>query len=137
MTSQLTTKTAVTAIPAADPPQAEAHFASLLAYETDCSDVHQALETGEPDFVLLDVRSPECFREGHIPGAVNIPHGKLVERNLQQYAPETLFVVYCAGPRCNGADKGARRLASLGRYVKKMVGGIDGWKEDGYSLTSE
>jgi rhodanese-related sulfurtransferase len=137
MTSQSTTKSAVTAIPAADPPQAEAHFASLLAYETDCWDVHQALGTGEPDFVLLDVRSPESFREGHIPGAVNLPHGKLVERNLQQYAPETLFVVYCAGPHCNGADRGARRIASLGRLVKKMIGGIEGWKDDGFSLTSE
>ncbi len=137
MTSQSTTKSAVTAIPAADPPQAEAHFAGLLAYETDCWDVHQALGTGEPGFVLLDVRSPESFREGHIPGAVNLPHGKLVERNLQPYAPETLFVVYCGGPHCNGADRGARRIASLGRLVKKMIGGIEGWKDEGFSLTSE
>ncbi|MGD0296352.1 MAG: rhodanese-like domain-containing protein [Bryobacteraceae bacterium] len=137
MTSQSTTKSAVTEFPPADPSQAKAHFDSLLAYETDCWDVHHALETGEPDFVLLDVRSPECFRKGHVPGAVNLPHGKLVERNLQQYPPETLFVVYCTGTHCNGADKGARRLASLGRYVKKMIGGIEGWKEDGFSLTSE
>jgi rhodanese-related sulfurtransferase len=137
MTSQSPTKSAVTAIPAAAPPQAEAHFASLLAYETDCWDVHQALGTGEPDFVLLDVRSPESFRKGHIPGAVNLPHGKLVDRNLQQYAPETLFVVYCAGPHCNGADRGARRIASLGRLVKKMIGGIEGWKDEEFSLASE
>ena len=137
MTSQSTTKSAVAAIPAADPSQAEAHFAGLLAFETDCWDVHQALGTGEPDFVLLDVRGPELFRKGHIPGAVNLPHGKLVERNLRQYVPETLFVVYCGGPHCNGADRGARRLASLGRFVKKMIGGIEGWKDEGFSLTSE
>jgi rhodanese-related sulfurtransferase len=86
---------------------------------------------------LLDVRSPESFRKGHLPGAVNLPHGRLVDRNLQQYAPDTLFVVYCAGPHCNGADKGARRLASLGRFVKKMIGGIEGWKDEGFPLTSE
>lgn len=70
-------------------------------------------------FVLLDVRSPEDFHKGHVPGAVNLPHGRLTEHNLAKYASETLFVVYCAGPHCNGADKAAVRLARLGRPVKE------------------
>ena len=47
---------------------------------------------------------------------------------------ETLFVVYCAGPHCNGADKAAMRLAALGRPVKKMIGGIEGWRDEGFAL---
>lgn len=127
----------VTEVPAADSGKALAHFEALLAFETDCWDVHAALAQGEPGFVLLDVRSPDHFREGHVPGAINLPHGRVTERNLAQYAPGTLFVVYCAGPHCNGADKTAVRLARLGRPVKKMIGVIEGWKDEGFTLASE
>ncbi|MGZ7041168.1 MAG: rhodanese-like domain-containing protein, partial [Thermoanaerobaculia bacterium] len=50
------------------------------------------------------------------------------------YAPDTLFVVYCSGPHCNGADRAALRLSRLGRPVKKMIGGISGWKYEGFSI---
>jgi rhodanese-related sulfurtransferase len=127
----------VAEVPAADSATALAHFQALLEFETDCWDVHAALESGEVDFILLDVRSPAQFREGHVPGAVNLPHGRLTERNLATYAPSTLCVVYCAGPHCNGADRAAIRLASLGRPVKKMIGGITGWIEEGFTLSSQ
>jgi rhodanese-related sulfurtransferase len=132
--SELKRGSPVTEVPAAESSMAVAHFERLLAYETDCWDVHASLSSQEPGFVLVDVRSPERFREGHLPGAVNLPHGRLTERNLASYAPETLFVVYCAGPHCNGADKAAVRLARLGRPVKKMIGGITGWKDEGFDL---
>lgn len=124
-------------VPPAAPEKASQHYADLLEFETDCWDVHHAFSSKSVDFVLLDVRSPELFRKGHLPGSINLPHGKLVERNLEQYPHETVFVVYCAGPHCNGADKAALRLARLGRPVKKMIGGIEGWQDEGFNLTSE
>ena len=127
---------AVTAVPAADPQQALAHFEGLLALETDCWDVNEALRAGQPGFVLLDVRSPQAFAAGHVPGAVNLPHGRINERNLVAYPTATLFVVYCTGPQCNGADKAAVRLAALGRPVKKMIGGVTGWLDEGFDLES-
>lgn len=130
-TRTLSAVTAVAPAPAAD---AVAHFASLLAFEADCWDVHQALTTGPADFVLLDVRGPDLYGAGHVPGAVNLPHGRIVERNLAEYPAGTVFVVYCAGPHCNGADKAALRLARLGRPVKKMIGGVTGWLDEGFSL---
>jgi rhodanese-related sulfurtransferase len=45
-----------------------------------------------------------------------------------------LFVVYCAGPHCNGAARAAVRLAALGRPVKLMAGGITGWLDEGFPL---
>jgi rhodanese-related sulfurtransferase len=102
--------------------------------ETDCWDVHAAMQTGAPAFVLLDVRSPSDFAAGHVPGATNLPHRTINERSLATYAPDTLFVVYCSGPHCNGADRAAHRLASLERPVKKMIGGVEGWKDDGFAL---
>lgn len=129
---------AVTAIAPAPSEQALAHFESSLRFETDCADVHDALVVkGQGDFVLLDVRSPSLYAAGHVPGAINLPHGKIIASKLAQYAPETIFVTYCAGPHCNGATRGAIRLAKLGRPVKVMIGGIAGWLDEGFSLTTE
>ena len=124
----------MTEIPAAASDEAASHFEASFAFETDCWDVHEAMASGTPGFVLLDVRSPEVYASGHAPGAVSLPHRRLVERNLEPYPADTLFVVYCAGPHCNGADRAALRLARLGRPVKKMIGGIEGWKDEGFDL---
>jgi rhodanese-related sulfurtransferase len=133
----LQTALPVTEIPAADSQSARTHFEQLLQFETDCWDVHASLEAGGGGFALLDVRSPEMFAAGHVAGAVNLPHRRLTERSLEDFPPETLFVVYCSGPHCNGADRAAVRLARLGRPVKKMIGGIEGWKDEGLDLTSD
>ena len=124
----------VSEIAVAPPAETVARYEARLAFETDCWDVHDSLSSGAADFVLLDVRSPNLFAAGHVPGAVNLPHGKIIESRVSQWPPETLFVVYCAGPHCNGADRGALRLARLGRAVKLMVGGITGWLDEGFSL---
>ncbi|MGV2292381.1 rhodanese-like domain-containing protein [Trinickia sp. YCB016] len=127
---------AVTHIAPADSAAALAHFQASLRFETDCSDVHQALTSGTPDFILLDVRSPALFASGHVAGAINLPHGKIVASKLQDFAPDTVFVTYCAGPHCNGATRGAIRLAQLGRPVKVMPGGITGWIDEGFALVT-
>lgn len=127
--------TCVTEIPTADSATAIAHFGALLSLETDCWDVHESMAGGEQDFVLVQANgTPASFAGCHIPGATHIPHPEMNEETLADYPADTLFVVYCAGPHCNGADKGALRLAELGRPVKKMIGGIEGWKDEGFDL---
>lgn len=125
--------TAVTAIPAAPSALAREHFAAEFTFETDCWDVHDALSKGA-DFVLLDVRSPALFARGHIPGALSLPHGKIVRSKMAAWPEGTLFVTYCAGPHCNGAARGALRLAELGLPVKIMAGGLAGWLDEGFAL---
>jgi rhodanese-related sulfurtransferase len=133
----LSSRFPVADVPPSQPSEAQRHFARLLEMETDCWDVHASLQSGTPPFVLLDVRSPEHFLRGHVPGAVNLPHGRISERTLADFPRESLFVVYCAGPHCNGADKAALRLSTLGRPVKKMIGGVTGWIDEGFDLTPE
>ncbi|MBM7047835.1 MULTISPECIES: rhodanese-like domain-containing protein [Rhizobium] len=127
----------VSEIPAADPNLVAEHYARRLAFETDCSDVRQAMTSGNVDFVLIDVRGPALFQERHIPGAINLPHGKMTARKMDEWPENTLFVVYCAGPHCNGTDKAALRLGTLGKRVKVMIGGMIGWADEGYSLEGE
>ena len=125
---------AVSRPPAADPERALKHFSSLLEFETDCWDVQHAITNDRKDFVLLDVRGEELFANGHIEGAISLPHARINEASLSEYPMDTLFVVYCAGPHCNGTEKAAIRLAKLGRSVKKMIGGVTGWLDEGFSL---
>lgn len=126
----------VTAVPAAPSADAIAHFEAEFTFETDCADVHAAFAAGTPDFVLLDVRSHALYDAGHLPGAVSLPQGKLTEGMLRRWPMDTLFVTYCAGPHCNGAARGALRLAKLGRPVKLMAGGVTGWLDEGYPLAA-
>jgi len=116
------------------PAETARHYEELLAFETDCWDVYDALRRGREGFVVLDVRSPALFAAGHVPGAINLSRGSLTEAGLASFPPDILFVVYCSGPGCNGADKAALALARLGRHVKKMIGGIEGWKDQGLGL---
>lgn len=128
---------AVSRVTTAGSEEALKHFEQLLKFETDCWDVHHALTNGLQDFVLVDVRAEVLFEQGHIDGAINIPQPRLNEKRLAEYPTETLFVVYCAGPHCNGTEKAAIRLAKLGRPVKKMIGGVTGWLDEGFTLVSQ
>jgi len=127
-------RNAVTTVPAAPSEEAVLHFEAQFGFETDCWDTHEAMKSGDPGFVLLDVRTPELFETGHVAGAINLPHGKIVASKMAEYAPATLFVTYCAGPHCNGAARAALRLARLGYPVKIMAGGVMGWLDEGFTL---
>jgi rhodanese-related sulfurtransferase len=123
----------VTAPEAADPATALRHFAGRLAVETDVADVAAgAARGGDPGFVLLDARSPESYAAGHLPGA------RLLARpfSAEDVAAlgDSLLVVYCWGPACNGATKAARELAALARPVKEMLGGFEYWERDGHAV---
>jgi rhodanese-related sulfurtransferase len=124
----------VSDIPCASPQDIEKRYAERLAFETDCWDVHDAMRTSSMDFVLLDVRGPKLYVQSHVPGAINLPHGKITATKMQEWSADTLFVVYCAGPHCNGTDKAALRLGKLGRKVKVMIGGMTGWSDEGFSF---
>lgn len=126
----------VAAVPAAPSHIAQAYFEARLTFEADCWDTHESLLSGAEDFVLLDVRSPQLYAEGHVPGAINLPHGKITTRRMAEWPAGTLFVTYCAGPHCNGANKAAVRLVRLGLPVKEMIGGVTGWLDEGLKLAT-
>lgn len=123
--------------PAATSSEAYAHFRARLRFETDCSDVFHTQQAGDIDYVLLDVRSPDAFAAAHVPGAINLPTQLITAERLAEFSSDTLFVVYCAGPHCNGVHRAAARLAHLGYAVKEMLGGVTGWLDEGLALEGE
>ena len=126
--------TVVQQVKAAASERALAHFEARLSFETDCSDVWYATRHEQKDFVLVDVRTAALYAAGHVPGAINIPTRMIGEPRLEEFPADTLFVVYCAGPHCNGANKAAVKLARLGRPVKEMIGGLTGWIDEGLGI---
>ncbi|QND53381.1 rhodanese-like domain-containing protein [Phyllobacterium sp. 628] len=121
----------VTDYPAAPAKIAIEHFSRRLSLETDCADVASALKSDDQDFVLLHVvGTSAAYERRHIPGAIHLPHREISAERMAEWADDTLFVVYCAGPHCNGADQAALKLAKLDRPVKIMIGGITGWQDE-------
>jgi rhodanese-related sulfurtransferase len=127
-------KSRVLEVNPASSPAAFEHFSRKLEFETDCADVYAAFASAMVDFALLDVRSPSLFRGGHLLGAINVPVLTITEERMTEFPKDTNFVVYCAGPHCNGANKAAVRLAKLNRPVKEMIGGVTGWLDEGFTL---
>jgi rhodanese-related sulfurtransferase len=121
--------------PAAEPDVAARHFRARLAVETDPSDVHADLERGVRRIFVVDARSPQHYAECHIPDAVNLPHRTITAESTAQLPPDVCLVVYCWGPGCNAATKGAARLSALGFQVKEMIGGLEYWRREGYQVT--
>ncbi|MFS0553663.1 rhodanese-like domain-containing protein [Brevibacillus sp. 179-C9.3 HS] len=120
--------------PAAPPEIAERHFLAKLSLETDVSDVWNDLQNKVSGFCILDVRSEKAYRDGHVPGALHLPHSLISTETTAALDRTKLLVVYCWGPACNGAAKACAKLAALGFQVKEMLGGIEYWEKEGNPL---
>jgi rhodanese-related sulfurtransferase len=104
-------------------------FAMKLACETDCSDVYSDIKADNKSYILLDVRSTEAFNKSHAITAISMPHSEINKKSFEKFENDTLFVVYCWGPGCNGASKAGLKISSLGFGVKEMIGGIHYWED--------
>ncbi|GFJ91534.1 rhodanese-like domain-containing protein [Phytohabitans rumicis] len=109
-------------------------FEAKLAFQTDVSDVHEALEKPDPGFVLIDTRDLAAWRQGHIPGAVHLPRRMIPIKAARLLDRDVPVVTYCWGPGCDGATKAALELARRGYQVKEMIGGIEYWIREGFAV---
>ncbi|MGX6600547.1 rhodanese-like domain-containing protein [Micromonosporaceae bacterium Da 78-11] len=127
----------VLVVPPAPSAAAVAHFAARLSFETDVSDVHADLESRAPGLIVVDTRSTESWRQGHLPGAVHLPTDQIAARAAEVVPPGHAVVTYCWGPGCNGATRAALAFARLGHPVKEMIGGFEYWVREGFAVHDE
>jgi rhodanese-related sulfurtransferase len=79
---------------------------------------------------VLDVRPPEEYASGHVPGAVNVPLKELEER-LKELPHEQEIVAYCRGPHCVLAFEAVARLREHGFQARRLEDGFPEWREAG------
>ena len=77
----------------------------------------------EDNFILLDVRTPEEFADGHIPGAINIPNESIGENDIAELPDkEQRIYVYCRSG--NRSKQASAKLVNLGYTNVVEIGGI-------------
>jgi len=87
--------------------------------------------------LVVDVRTPAEFRDGHIAGAINMPHDEIANRWLALNTPaDDEVIVYCGTGRRAGLAQQA--LETLG-YMRTRVleGGFEAWKKAGLPVVKE
>lgn len=84
---------------------------------------------------VLDVRPPEEFAAGHLPGAVNIPIDKL-ESGLAKLSKRREVVAYCRGPYCLMSFEAVLKLRKRGWKARRLQQGFPEWKAAGLPVDS-
>jgi len=79
------------------------------------------------DVNIIDVRHEQDFRQGYIPGAVNLPREKW--NTLQGLSKDKINIVYCYSETCHLAASAALDFAAHGYRVMELEGGFDTWKQ--------
>lgn len=79
---------------------------------------------------VLDVRPPEEFAAGHLPGAVNVPLAEL-EKRFRQLPMGKEIVAYCRGPFCVLAFEAVAKLRKHGFKARRLDQGYPEWKAAG------
>ena len=81
----------------------------------------------EKDYVILDVRRPDEFAEGHIPGAINVPNEIIGTEEIPELPDKSqLILVYCRSGR--RSKEASEKLVKLGYTNIVEFGGILDWK---------
>ncbi|MBB3666074.1 MULTISPECIES: ArsR/SmtB family transcription factor [Prauserella salsuginis group] len=92
-------------------------------------------ETAEGRVLVLDVRPPEEYAAGHVPGAVSIPLEQLADR-MAEIPPDVEVVAYCRGRYCVLSHDAVRLLHDSGREAALLEDGILEWRRDGMPITT-
>jgi rhodanese-related sulfurtransferase len=104
--------------------------------EVSINDVKTRLDRGDK-LVLVDVREESEYAKDHLPGAIHLGKG-IIERDIEERVPElnVPLVLYCGGGYRSALA--ADNLQKMGyTNVLSMDGGIRGWREKGFPLTSK
>jgi len=85
--------------------------------------------------MVLDVRPPEEYAAGHVPGAINVPVEKL-EGYLAQLPKKREVIAYCRGPYCLMSLEAVAALRKRGWKARRLEDGFPEWKAAGLPIES-
>jgi rhodanese-related sulfurtransferase len=79
---------------------------------------------------VVDVRPPEEYAAGHLPGAINVPISDLEER-MNELPRRKEVIAYCRGPYCLMSFDAVALLRTQGYKARRLVGGLPEWRARG------
>jgi rhodanese-related sulfurtransferase len=125
---------------------AEARLAELQQVSRDYFESRSAMEPVAADELLrrvkdgevtvIDVRPPEEYRAGHLPGALSIPVSELKAR-LKELPKNREVVAYCRGPYCVMALEAVELLRKRGFRAHRMEQGVADWRARGWGVEAQ
>lgn len=100
-------------------------------------DAEKATEMINNGAIILDVRTPDEFREGHIKNAINIDfYGDDFQSKINLLDKSKTYVIYCrSGRRSASADKIFQKAGF--KNTSNLLKGIIGWKNEGRPIQQE
>ena len=100
---------------------------SSSGYRQISMDVAVKMMRDEKDYIILDVRRPDEYAEGHIPGAINVPNEEIGTAEIAELPDKSqLILVYCRSGR--RSKEASEKLAGIGYTNIVEFGGILDWK---------
>ena len=125
--STLPTEEQPTVLPTEEQPSPSSEQGEKMTYEAISQQQAKEIMEGTTPHIILDVREENEFAQGHIPGAILLPHGQ-IEELAPTVLPDrnALILVYCRSGR--RSKIAAEALANMGYRNVKEFGGIVDWK---------
>ena len=100
---------------------------SSLGYRQISMDEAVKIMKDEKDYIILDVRRPDEFAEGHIPGAINVPNEEIGTEEIPELPDKSqLILVYCRSGR--RSKEASEKLVKLGYTNIVEFGGIQDYE---------
>ncbi len=87
---------------------------------------------------IIDVRAPQAYEKGHIPGAINIPADQ-IRGAMDQIPIDHPIVTYCNmhNPGNSGSENAVEILREAGLHARALRGGYPEWVEMGYPIDQQ
>lgn len=114
------------------PKKAKKFFEAKMNFTTGPVELNQMIKDNE-DINIIDVRAPEDFAQGHIPGAINLPKERW--STLAGLRSDKTNIVYCYSEVCHLAAAAAKEFAENDFAVMELEGGFEEWKH--YNMPTE
>ena len=132
---------APTEAPEAADPVKEAAMSYFADFPEDrhmisVKDLFAKMDAGE-DMLIIDIRQPDAYAEGHLKGAVNIPYGPAIAENLEKIPDDVMLYVNCYSGQTSSQTVALLNIA--GKYATNIQSGYNNGIKvlEGYEYVTE